>query len=36
MMTTKNGDEPSVGELAEEMGISGEELVEALDASRDV
>ena len=36
MMTTKNGDEPSVGELAEEMRISGEELVEALDASRDV
>lgn len=35
-MMHKNGDEPTVSELASEMGIEREELVEALDASRDV
>lgn len=35
-MTNKNGDEPTVSELAAEMGISTEELAEALDASREV
>lgn len=35
-MMHKNGDEPTVSELANEMGIEREDLVEALDASRDV
>ncbi len=35
-MTNKNGGEPTVTELAKEMGISVEELAEALDASREV
>lgn len=35
-MMHKNGDEPTVSELASEMGIEREDLVEALDASRDV
>ena len=35
-MTNKNGDEPTINELAEEMGIDVEQLAEALDASRDV
>ncbi|MEA4972207.1 MAG: SigF/SigG family RNA polymerase sporulation sigma factor [Candidatus Metalachnospira sp.] len=35
-MMHKNGDEPTVSELANEMGIEREDLVEALDASREV
>lgn len=35
-MTNKNGDEPTISQLAEEMGIEAESLVEALDASKDV
>lgn len=35
-MMHKNGDEPTISELASEMGIDREELIEALDASRDV
>lgn len=35
-MMHKNGDEPTVSELANEMGVERENLVEALDASRDV
>lgn len=35
-MMHKNGDEPTVSELAAEMGVERENLVEALDASRDV
>ena len=35
-LTAKNGSEPSINELASEMGISPEELVESLDACRDV
>lgn len=35
-MTNKNGDEPTISQLAEEMGIETESLVEALDASKDV
>lgn len=35
-LTAKNGSEPSINELAAEMGISPEELIESLDACRDV
>ncbi|GFI62272.1 RNA polymerase sigma-F factor [Clostridiales bacterium] len=35
-LTIKNGNEPTINELAEEMGIETEVLVEALDASREV
>lgn len=35
-LTAKNGCEPTIGELAEELDVSAEELIEALDASREV
>ena len=35
-MISRNGSEPTINEIAAEMGIEAEELVEALDASRDV